>query len=642
MTDRDDAELRGRALGIAVVMLAAVPALGALALSIATATDPLPVVRLLVTAVVYAPVSAIALSLRRADIAGLTGLLAITSGWLAAAMVLREVFPDAAALGPAVVVALHAARLPELAALALLPWLIGRDRTHPYRLGIAAGFGAVVVSVPVSIVTADGGAPTWVGLIPFAWAIASFMAGSVALWRRWRVGGERERTALAWFAAGVALLVLSYGRLLASLVEPLAVLNDAAFVLAQGFLPAGILAAIVTDHAAPPARRTIDGIAWAQSLAFGIAAYLAITATARLLGLDPTVAGAVAAGGLALVLGGAIRSLRARTARLFADAAPDARAVLASLGARVGEGAAAGSVAGIAAALRDTWQLASVEIVLTGAGTAGAAALAGAPSTEAVTSTLVSGGQLIGTITLTSPSHRTLHTAVQPVLTQTAGLIAVAVQLATVNEEVAATRSRTLDVRREERRMLHGELHDQLAPSLAGIGFGMAAADALITSGDARTAIAIADLRDQTAACTEDVRQLARTLIPTALDQGDLEGALDELATTVLADGLRVQVEAHATDMLEADLQLGVYLMLAEAVMRARRLDRVHALAASVRIDDAAVHLSVRVLAADDGPHDSSESGAGAIVDALARRIDELGGGATVCTAELVEAVIAR
>src|SRR5690606_33002305 len=137
-----------------------------------------------------------------------------------------------------------------------------------------------------------------------------------------------------------------------------------------------------------------------------------------------------------------------------------------------------------------------------------------------------------GTITLTGSDRGALE-RIRPVLNHTAALIAAAVLLASVNEEVAATRRRTLDVRREERRVLHSELHDSLAPALAGIGFGLTAVDRMLAKDDPRWQAALRELRHETAASMEDVRRLARTLLPTALDQGDLEGALNELGVAM-------------------------------------------------------------------------------------------------------------
>ncbi|WP_019178852.1 histidine kinase [Microbacterium yannicii] len=627
-------------IGLALVLLAVLPSVIALILAVSTATDPSPIARLVVAAVVYAPVAAVALSLRRRDVAALTGALAITSGWLALVLVLSRLLPDTSGIGTVVTVTAHLARLPELAALALLPWLLVRDHAHPHRVALAIGLGAPLSSLVVSIVTLIGPVPQSVDVAPLLWAIASFVAGSVAVARRWRDGIDRERESVAWFVAGVVLLVASYGRLAAALPAPMALLADAAFVLSQGLLPVGILAAVAVRDGSHLASRTVDAIAGVQSLAFAVAAYLVTTAAGRALGLDAALAGAIAAATLALVLGTTARRLRLRLGRLFTDGAPEARHVLRRLAEAVtpsGEEDADSAEIGrdgvrrIAASLRETFRLSSVEIALA---SASAPVRVGTIAADTVSVDLLSGGRSIGRLTVTDDPGRPIDRAARPVLEQTAGFVAAAVLLATVNEDVAATRRRTLGVRREERRLLRTELHDRLAPALAGIGFGMSAADALIANQDPLAAIAVAELRGDTTACADDVRQLARTLMPTALDQGDLEAALDELATTASHGELRVATTAHGADVLDSDLQLAVYLVIADAVSRARRAPGVAGVAASVSIEDSRVRLGVRF--------DGDSTVTTALAEAVRQRADELGARTELPTTGGVHAEIAR
>lgn len=137
--------------------------------------------------------------------------------------------------------------------------------------------------------------------------------------------------------------------------------------------------------------------------------------------------------------------------------------------------------------------------------------------------------------------------------------------------------------------MLHRELHDELAPALAGIGFGMAAAGRLIEGGDPAAADAVADLRAEVSVRTEDVRRLARTMLPAALDAGDLDGALHELAQRFSGDDLEIVVHAGGTDVLDAGVQIALYLALAEAVSRLRRAAGLRRIDVHVAIEDARV-----------------------------------------------------
>lgn len=617
--------------GAAIVLVAALPAGLALALALVGGIDPSDIVRLLVTAVVYAPVAAVALHLRRSDIVTITAALAITSGWLALLIMLQRQHPDVLPLEALQITAAHVARLPELAALAVLPWLLVRERGRPHHGGVVFGAGALVLSAAVSLAGIAAALPSALVIAPLVWAIASFVVSATVLGRRWRGAGERARTALVWFTVGVCLLVASYARVLVPLRGPGGMLADAVFVLAQGLLPLGILAGIVATDRVRVERRTVQALAAAQALAFAIAAYLAAIAASSLLGIGPAVTGAVAAATLALVLGGTIRAVRGRLERVLSDPAPDARAVLARVGQSLSDDTVPGGLQSIADALRQTWRLSSVEI------TAGSSsARIGTPEAETIETALACGGRSIGTLTVTGGTAFSLDTEVRPVLQQTAGLIAVAVALATVNDDVAATRRRTLDVRREERRVLHDELHDRLAPALAGISFGMSAAAGLVAAVDARAADVLAELREHVGDCTEDVRQLARTLLPTALDQGDLEGALAELAGHISSDALDVRIEAHATDALDPDVQLRLYLMLADVLTLARRTGGLRRIVVFVIVEADVVRTRLRV----DEPF--APGTAIALGEALRRRADELGARSSSHGTCIFEAVIAR
>ena len=572
--------------GTALVTLAMLPAVATVAVAITTGQDLAAVARLLITAVVYGPVAAIALAYRRTDVATLTGALAVSSGWLAFLVLLQQVLPDV----PAVVAATggvgRVAGVAELAALGLLGWLVVRTRDHPCRAGVVLGLLGPALGAAYAILTPTASKAGALIAVPLILSMVSFVVAVLAAALRWRGGDGRERAARGWFLVGAILTSVSYVRVVVPLPLPSSLLVDAAFVCAQGCLPVAILMIVIRT---PPRTLTVAAIATAQSLAFGAAAYMAVTGLGGLLGMDALVAGAVAAAAMALVYGATAASSRTRLSTLLTGRIPGAREVLGHLGERLNDPAGEG-VAELAAALRDTWGVASVEITLS----AGEVVRVGSSAPESIFTSLRSASQTIGRLTLTSDDRRALE-RIAPVLSQTAGLIAAVVHLAAVNEEATATRQRTLDVRREERRVLHGELHDSLAPALAGIGFGLAAADTLLIRDDHRWLAALRELREDTSASMETVRRLARALLPTALDQGDLEGALTELGNAVSAEGLHVELDAHGTDVLDVHVQLSLYLLLADVISHARRTPGLLAVVGAISLLDDTVRVTLHV-----------------------------------------------
>jgi signal transduction histidine kinase len=605
--------------GLAVVVLAWLPVVAAVTVSAIASVEWAGTLRLMITAVVYAPVAVIALTRRRAPVAIITGTLAVTSGWFALAVIVGELPGTGPDLDDVVRWSAFLARPAELAALAVLPWLLVRGRGRLRAAGIWLGLAAIAGEC-VTWLLWFGGAPPppWIDVLPLFIALASFVAAAIALAGEWRSGTDRERQALTWFALGVALLLVSYVRVVVELPPMAAVVADAAFVLAQGLLPTAILAVLLGGREIASDRRLADGIVWVQSLALAVSLYLVVNEAAVLIGMPRAVAGAFAAGALALSFSAVSRFVRRRTALLYFGPGADARQVLGRLGERLAVAGEDTGIRGIAESLLVTWQLSSVTIDPVAETVS---VRVGSPGVASIATELRAGGRRVGTIELTSDDETVLEHRVRPVLEDLAGLIAVAVLLATVNQEVASTRRRTLGVRREERRMLHRELHDELAPALAGIGFGMAAASRLIDAGDSTAPAAVAEVRAQVAVRTEDVRRLARTMLPAALDAGDLDGALRELAQRFSGDGLELAVRSGGTDVLEAGVQIALYLTLAEAVSRLRRESGLRRIDLHVDIEESRV--TARLSAVGARP---TVAGWRALIEATTKRALDVGG----------------
>ena len=150
-------------------------------------------------------------------------------------------------------------------------------------------------------------------------------------------------------------------------------------------------------------------------------------------------------------------------------------------------------------------------------------------------------------------------------------MIAVALQVSQVNAALARSRDRLIEVRHEERRALRRELHDGLGPALAGMGLALAAARAQLDSNRAGAEDLVTEVEQELARRTEDVRSLARDVLPPALDERGLVAALEELGRAAqrrpdAGDGLD-----HGTEVLDVAHQVGLYHVTAEALLNARK-----------------------------------------------------------------------
>lgn len=550
---------------VALVAAPVVPTAIALGICAVASTFPADLSRTAVTAIVYAPVTVVAALERRYGIATISTGLTIGNGLVSVALAVDAAVPGVQTFATAI----RASVIFEVAALALLPWLLMRIPGSPVaraiKVGIVVGSGAVMGQSLVVVASFWSDVPAAVSLGVLGWAVASFVCGVGALvwhWHRHPLADGPPRSVAAWFAVGAALLVVSYGRVpfgatggFGATSRVLDVL-DVVFLLAQLFLVLGLLAGL-RRHPLPAwiTRAVVAAIC----LIVAVSAYLLTGTTLAAAGSSPATSGAVAAGVLALVLGAVGRPVRAAVDVILGQDGPGAREVLARLTGRGPEGS---DVTALAESLRSTWDLDSVEIALAAAP---APVRVGRPSGDRLTLPLVSRDDVVGQLTLSGGADGRWRRTVEPVLSDISRLIAVAAMLASVNEELAATRRRTLDVRTEERRLVHRHLQDSLGPTLAGLGFALTAATRHLDT--VHGPVAIAELRDEVAVSTREVRRLARLLLPTALDQGDLEGALRDLAQALAHEEIGVTVHAVGVDRVGAADQLGVYLLVAESLM---------------------------------------------------------------------------
>ena len=606
-----------RPFAAAVLLLAWLPALAAVLLGGLGDAGWDPIARMVVTALVYGPAAGIVGSIRQWGVATILAGLALTSGWLALLVALREapaagswtdaVYPLAAQLG----------RLSELAALGLLIWLLG---PHPgRRAGLLLGSLAILLE-------AGRAAAEWAGLAvstvasplliaPLVMALLSFGLGVAGTVGRWWRGGGVGRMVLAWFGLAAGLMLVSYLELVPGFGGFAGGVGTATFVVAQSLLPTAILAAVVGGSGVVIDRRLVEGIVWAQSLGCGVGLYLVANAAALALGATPPVAGGLAAALLALTFSVMLGVLGDLTALVFFGPGISVRRVLARLGDQVSAGDQPGELTGLAEALREVWHLDSV--MLTAGTEPTPIATAGTPGGPELVHRIVSGGQPIGAIRCTAADQAVLANLVSPMLARIDGLIGVAVQLAAANQDLAALRRRTREVSRGERRLLHRELHDELAPALAGIGFGLSGVRRQVADGSAAAPAALRKLQDELVATTERVRRLARALLPAALDSGDLDGALRELAGRFSGVGCQVTASAPGTDVLPGADQIAVYLVLADVVELLVREAGATRIRIEVTLDDTVVAAR---LAAEPPP------GSADLQAALLRRVSEAGG----------------
>lgn len=499
------------------------------------------------------------LLLRRAGRGAHAVVIAVTALATAAALaaVVNQAPLDAARGGP-----VNPLGIPDARVQAVLPWIYGV---------------VVVVGVLISM-----GVAVWVVL-------------------EWRRSTSRRRSRVGWLAVGHTFLTLSY----ASLVVPAgpevpAVVWDfgmIAPVIGQIFYPSAVLVLVLGTRLRGIDVAVTRVLLWTILTVAGITAYLAVGEILDMVTpLDRIALGIVAAAIVAVLLQTARRRIERGIDRLVYGPGGDPAALLGRLGERVGEfDSGAEGLVGLADALRGALGVAAVEIVPDDP--RAAPTLVGTPTDAVAAVELRAAGVRLGVIRVhAQPGERLSRSTVRRI-EGLAGVVATALRLALASARLGAARDALVAARQNERRALRRELHDGIGPSLAGVGFGLAAVDNLravdpAAAGAFATRLA-GDLREQLG----EVRRVARAV---RADRAvfELSVELAELAADFAGAGVEVRVDAPAAWRVPEHSVRPLYLVAAEAVHNAVR----HAHASLVEIELAehgvdGVALTVR----DDG-----------------------------------------
>ncbi len=204
----------------------------------------------------------------------------------------------------------------------------------------------------------------------------------------------------------------------------------------------------------------------------------------------------------------------------------------------------------------------------------------------------------IGELLLTPRTGEHLDLRTCRLLTDVAPLIAAAIHLIKLNEELASARAQIVAVRDEERRLVRRELHDGAVPAFAGLALGIAAARRRMSHDAPAAAMLLDQLEQEANQRALQARDLARTVLPPQLDAGDVAGALNHFVSRHSDMVPEVLLSVGELPSLESGTLMTIYHVAVEAVTNARR----HARSNRIRVD-LSRHASgdVRLKISDDG-----------------------------------------
>jgi signal transduction histidine kinase len=238
-------------------------------------------------------------------------------------------------------------------------------------------------------------------------------------------------------------------------------------------------------------------------------------------------------------------------------------------------------------------------------------------------------GEVIGTITVgPRRGESDLTRRDLTVLRQLAAFAAPALHGARAVSQLMEARARSVLAREEERKSLRRDLHDDLAPTLAGMGMSAAAISALARSGDPGTIAVADDLLADIRAAIGQTRELAYGLRPPILDDLGLVAAIRH-RLRVAFPGSVPQVTVVAPDgrlPLPAAVELAALRIVQEAVSNVRR----HASAQTCLVTVRRGPGDLRIEVADDGVGIPTAPPAGLGLSSIRGRAEELGGTARI------------
>lgn len=600
-----------------------------------------------VIALVYGPVGALIAHRSRHAV----GWVFLAIGWgyavTAAAItwtVLGVAHPSLPGLGWAGPVLLSGWTAGTLASILVLPFLLtpGPPRGWARRLAVA---GACVVAAATLIrlliqlpgapahPLTGGGRVSEVALALDSWLIPIYFFLGLGVTahlahRRWRSGPE-ERRGLAWLIAAMVTVAIAYMtfEVGVSLAGPWLVVGTALLTLAEVMVLAAVFVLIRRQ---PSWRldlaisRTLVGVLLTVTLVAGYV--VAVWALSMVAPWTAESRGMVVVATLALAVLPLREWLQRQVDRLVFGSGADPSVLL----ERVAHALDASDsdrpqLAGLLDALRRALRLARVEVSLGSNPVASSGPSEYDDKARSLHLELDQGGQAV-VLTVVPPRGERLDPRTVRLLRQIAGLVAVAAQLDEANRAVEEARTRVVEVRHEERRLLRRELHDGLGPALSGTALALAAVPATSTL-SADDTVLLRRLVGELSRRADDVREMARVLLPPVLDEGRLGEALALLAERHSTPRFSVSVDAPHADRLEGIHQIVVYQVAGEAIRNAERHAGARHCVVQLTIP---AEGGVRVTVRDDGRGIDHDAPPGIGIMSMRERAHELGGSVTV------------
>jgi two-component system, NarL family, sensor kinase len=210
-------------------------------------------------------------------------------------------------------------------------------------------------------------------------------------------------------------------------------------------------------------------------------------------------------------------------------------------------------------------------------------------------------GDLVGVLNVHTRDRREFATADVELLSSVAGLMAGAIENASLHSRLAEREEalerfaeRIVLLQETERRRLAGEIHDGISQRIVSLSFHLSAAADAVTTDPASAAEQIARAQELAAGALDETRHAIAGLRPPVLDDLGLAASLESLARSIPLP--HVDVDTVATNLPE-HAETAVYRIAQEALQNVMK----HASAAHVQLRLALAADAVLLEISDDG-----------------------------------------
>jgi signal transduction histidine kinase len=198
-----------------------------------------------------------------------------------------------------------------------------------------------------------------------------------------------------------------------------------------------------------------------------------------------------------------------------------------------------------------------------------------------------------------------------------------AAHAARLTADLRLSRQRLVTAREEERRRLRRDLHDGLGPTLASLTLRMDAVRNLLRSDPHKAEQILGELKKQTQATIQNIRELVYELRPPVLDELGLAGALQSFIDSQTSSQLQITLDvSEPLPPLPAALEVAAYRIALEGLTNVLR----HAGASRAVVRISLVKNQLVVEISDDGAGMPEAASAGVGLVSMQERADELGG----------------